>query len=85
MAQALSHDSWPWSNRSASLAGAQIVMPNLQLFNDVIHLPFEVIRCQHAEAVHAGFIANSILESRDFERCVDALEHVALGPFARHV
>jgi hypothetical protein len=35
--------------------------------------------------VHAGFLANSILESGDFERTLDALEHMTLGPFARHV
>jgi hypothetical protein len=30
-------------------------------------------------------MANSILESRDFENGLDALEHICLGPFARHV
>jgi hypothetical protein len=57
----------------------------LQLFSDAIHMPFDVMRNQHAEAVHAGLMANSILESRDFEKTVDALEHLALGPFARNV
>jgi hypothetical protein len=57
----------------------------LQWVSDAMHLPFDVMRCQHAEAVHAGLMANSILESRDFEKTVDALEHMALGPFARHV
>lgn len=57
----------------------------LQWISDVMHLPFDVMRSQHAEAVHAGLMANSILESRDFEKTVDALEHIALGPFARHV
>jgi hypothetical protein len=57
----------------------------LQLFSDAIHIPFDVMRSQHAEAVHAGLMANSILESRDFEKTIDALEHLALGPFARQV
>jgi hypothetical protein len=57
----------------------------LQWVSDAMHLPFDVMRNQHAEAVHAGLMANSILESRDFEKTVDALEHMALGPFARHV
>jgi hypothetical protein len=66
--------SWPWQMASAS-----------RLFSDTLHLPFDVMRSQHAGAVHAGLLANSILGSRDFERTVDALEHLALGPFARSV
>ena len=57
----------------------------LQLISRSMHLPFDVMRTQHAEAVHAGLMANSILESRDFEKTVDALEHITLGPFARNV
>jgi hypothetical protein len=59
--------------------------PGLQLFSGLLHMPFDVMRTQHAQAVHAGIMANSILESRDFENSVDALEHIWLGPFARHV
>ena len=62
-----------------------LAMPGLQLFSDALHMPFDVMRTQHAEAVHAGLMANSILESRDFENGVAALERVCLGPFARHV
>jgi hypothetical protein len=61
------------------------VAPGLQLFSDMLHMPFDVMRTQHAEAIHAGLMANSILESRDFENSVDALEHIWLGPFARDV
>jgi hypothetical protein len=61
------------------------VAPGLQLFSDTLHMPFDVMRSQHAQAVHAGLMANSILESRDFENGLDALEHICLGPFARHV
>jgi hypothetical protein len=57
----------------------------LQLMSDVLHMPFDLMRSQHAQAIHAGLMANSILESRDFEHRVDALEHICLGPFARHV
>jgi hypothetical protein len=59
--------------------------PGLQLFSGFLHMPFDVMRSQHAQAVHAGIMANSILESRDFENSVDALEHIWLGPFARNV
>ena len=67
------------------LAAGACAVAGLQLISDAMHLPFDVMRTQHAEAVHAGLMANSILESRDFEKTVDALEHVALGPFARNV
>jgi hypothetical protein len=61
------------------------VLAGMQVVSDSLHLPFDILRSQHAGAVHAGFLANSILASRDFERTVDALEHITLGPFARHL
>ncbi|MBX3604342.1 MAG: hypothetical protein KF788_03680 [Piscinibacter sp.] len=48
-------------------------------------LPFDVLRAQHASAVRAGLARNSMLESRDFERAVTALERTLLGPLARRV
>ena len=57
----------------------------LQLFSDALHLPFNVMRSQRATAVHAGLMANSMLQSRDFENGLHALEHICLGPFARQV
>ena len=38
-----------------------------------------------ASAVKAGLIPNSMLESRDFEHVVVALERATLGPLARRV
>ena len=61
------------------------VTPALQLLSAALHMPFDLMRAQHARAVRDGLMANSILESRDFEHRVDALEHLCLGPFARHV
>jgi hypothetical protein len=81
MSLALSRANEGWRARPAGHA----VTPALQLFSAALHLPFDVMRAQHARAVHAGLMANSILESRDFETQVDALEHLCLGPFARHV
>lgn len=49
------------------------------------HLPFDAMRSQYACAVNAGLARRSILDARDFERAVDALEHLTLGPLARHV
>jgi hypothetical protein len=48
-------------------------------------LPFDAIRFQHAGAVQAGFIRNSMLESRNFEQALGALERLSLGPLARRV
>lgn len=77
--------TWPWACQIAPALPQAELMPGLQLIGDTLHLPFDVMRSQHANAVHAGLLANSMLGSRDFERSVDALEHLTLGPFARSV
>jgi hypothetical protein len=51
----------------------------------VATLPFDAMRAFHANAVRAGWIRSSMLEARDFEHAVDALERAALGPLARRV
>lgn len=48
-------------------------------------LPFDTLRAMHASGVQAGLIRRSMLESRDFERIVVALERGMLGPLARRV
>jgi len=48
-------------------------------------MPFDAIRFQHASAVQAGLIRNSMLESRDFEQALGSLERLSLGPLARRV
>jgi hypothetical protein len=88
MAQALfpiAGDTWPWPAPLASAADGSHMLPGMKWFSDSLHLPFDLMRNQYAEAVHAGFLANSMLASRDFENAVDALEHMTLGPFARGV
>ncbi len=67
----------PWlfdSVSSAWTAGKQVAA-----------MPFDALRASHATAVKAGLIPNSILESRDFEHVVVALERATLGPLARRV
>jgi hypothetical protein len=64
---------------------AMLGMPGLPWLTAALHTPFDVMRAQHAQAVRAGLLANSILESREFERRVDALERLCLGPLARSV
>lgn len=51
----------------------------------VAALPFDALRASHASAVKAGLVPNSMLESRDFEHVVEALERATLGPLARRV
>jgi hypothetical protein len=86
MAQALTRDGWPWAAPSLEGAAAlQALAPLPWLVAEALHLPFDTMRSQHALAVQSGLIARSMLESRDFELSVDALEHAALGFFARHV
>lgn len=48
-------------------------------------LPFDMVRLQHAAAVRAGLWPRSLLESQHFERQLDTLEHLVLGPLARSV
>jgi hypothetical protein len=86
MAQALEHEGWPWGRlvpvqRAAEPATGQLPAP----LACALHLPFDALRGQHALAVRTGLIARSMLESRDFERSMDALERAALGILARRV
>jgi hypothetical protein len=47
--------------------------------------PFDLARAQYAAGVQAGLIERSLLASSAFERGLDALERVTLGPWARSV
>ncbi len=47
--------------------------------------PFDLARAQHAASVQSGFSERSLLASADFERRLDLLERMTLGPFARRV
>lgn len=46
--------------------------------------PFDAMRWAYGGAVQFGLAPRSMLASREFERTLGALEHFALGPFARH-
>lgn len=47
--------------------------------------PFDLARAQHAAGVQAGFQERSLLASAEFERRIDRLERLTLGPLARRV
>ena len=48
-------------------------------------LPFDMAREQYAKAVQAGLIERSMLRWAKFERQLDLLEKMTLGPWARRV
>lgn len=48
-------------------------------------LPFDMAREQYAKAVQIGLIERSMLGWAKFERHMDLLEKMTLGPWARRV
>ena len=48
-------------------------------------LPFDIAREQYAKAVQVGLIQKSMLHWAKFERHMDLLEKLTLGPWARRV
>jgi hypothetical protein len=49
----------------------------------VLALPFDVMRQHYAGAVITGLVPRSMLDSARLERWLSALEALTLGPFAR--
>lgn len=52
---------------------------------NLLGLPFDMARAQHAASVLAGALPRSLLESTRFERQLGAMERLVLGPLARTV
>ena len=50
---------------------------------DVVALPFDVARHQHAASVRSGALPRSLLESQRFEQQLGLIERLSLGPLAR--
>lgn len=48
-------------------------------------LPFDMAREHYANAVKIGLIERSLLDWAKFERQIDCLEKIMLGPWARRV
>jgi hypothetical protein len=48
-------------------------------------LPFDMAREQYAKAVQVGLIERSMIAWAKFERQLDLLEKMTLGPWARRV
>jgi len=66
-----------WADGVADCAG--------RLVGQALSLPFDTARALHAAAARSGLIKKSILEGRDFEHTLAALEQFTLGPWARQV
>lgn len=47
--------------------------------------PFDGARVMYSSGVRAGYIRRSMVAGGAFERAVDALERITLGPWARGV
>lgn len=70
----------PASGMAAGWAGAVRAGPAACL-----SWPFDLARAQHAASVQSGLRERSLLASAAFERRLDLLERMTLGPFARRV
>jgi hypothetical protein len=63
----------------------QTVADATAITQNLLGLPFDMLRAQYARAVQLGLIERSMLRGRDFSRTVGAIEQLTLGPWARHV
>ena len=52
---------------------------------DVLALPFDMARHQHAAGVRAGALPRSLLASQRFEQQLSWMESLSLGPLARNL
>ncbi|HMO49013.1 MAG TPA: hypothetical protein PKB14_23690 [Rubrivivax sp.] len=52
---------------------------------DLLALPFDIARHQHAAGVRAGALPRSMLESQRFEQQLGLMERLSLGPLARNL
>ena len=52
---------------------------------DMLALPFDMARHQHAAGVQAGAFPRSLLESQRFEQQLGLMESLSLGPWARNL
>jgi hypothetical protein len=68
---------------------SQKLSPARTSFNQTLSmlqgLPFDMAREQYAKAVQVGLIERSMLNWAKFERQLDLLEKMTLGPWARRV
>ena len=87
MVSALTPGGSPRRREPSSMASAQLsdCAPLVSAARSLLRTPFDAMREHYAAAVRAGLIERSLLASARFERKLGALEHAALGPWARRV
>lgn len=59
--------------------------PLLEAGGRVAALPFDALRFSYAAAVQSGVVRRSMLDAREVERTLGAMERLVLGPLARKV
>jgi hypothetical protein len=52
---------------------------------ELLALPFDLARHQHAAGVRSGALPRSLLESQRFEQQLSLMESLSLGPLARRL
>lgn len=73
---AKSYPQWMTGDRPAPITP-------IKVGQGLLALPFDALRLQYAGAVRAGLAQRSIVDSGNWERGIDALEKLVLGPLAR--
>jgi hypothetical protein len=75
---------WAGTDPSLSLAGHRpLSRPAVGPGQGLLAMPFDALRFQYACGVMAGLVQRSLLASGRWERAIDALERLTLGPLAR--
>ena len=75
---------WP-AMPLAALQSTVPAVPTRHALSGLLAFPFDAVRAQYGAAVELGLVQRSMLASRKLERCLDRLERLSLGPFARRV
>lgn len=80
------HAASGWNALSMASIDGSRPLANVQYpFSGWLAIPFDAARAQYGTAVEFGLLQRSILAGGRFERALDALERISLGPFARRV
>jgi hypothetical protein len=84
--QALMQRRWAGLAQRPGVDSAQQALGMVwSCLRDLLALPFDLARLQHAAGVHAGVWPRSLLESQRFEQQLGLIETLALGPLSRRV
>lgn len=65
------------------MAGADAATALARALSACLAAPFDALRLAHGSAVQLGLAPRSMLASHEVDMTLDALERIALGPWAR--